>query len=111
MCNPSIVAEDWVIKGCHIHVDGVELSVAPDHLSGIVFQAVFSSTPTAKLLKAIKTAKEICLPDKRVRARWIRDTERAKRYMLSYEGHLQSLANGRMLEFTFLVLALKRYEQ
>lgn len=24
MCRPSTVTDDWVVKGCHIHVDGVE---------------------------------------------------------------------------------------
>ncbi len=38
------------------------------------------------------------------------NVERAILYMLQYEGVLRNLANGRMLEFKFLILALKRYK-
>ncbi len=110
MCQASVVADDWVVKGCHIHVEDVELSVSPDHLGGVVFQACFSSTSPRKLAKAIKIAQQTCLPNAEVRKRWIRDVERAILYMLQYEGVLRNLANGRMLEFKFLILALKRYK-
>ena len=35
----------------------------------------------------------------------------AVRYMLSFEGEPSALANGRMLEFRFLIVALERYEE
>ena len=44
MCRISAVSEDWVDKGCHVHVASVELALRPDHLGGIVFRSVFSST-------------------------------------------------------------------
>jgi hypothetical protein len=110
MCRPSVVTEDWVKKGCHIHVNGVELVVRPNHLGGVVFRPWFTMTPSVRAAAAIKTAREICLPDKDMRRRWIRDIEHAALYILGYGGSLQSLANGRLLEFKFLVLALERYE-
>jgi hypothetical protein len=111
MCQPSVVADDWVKKGCHIHVDGVELSVAPDHLGGVVFQPVFSSTGPRKLKRALRIAREICLPDPAVRRHWIRSLKQASALMLGYGGVFQEWANGRMLEFKFLVIALERFEE
>jgi hypothetical protein len=109
MCRPSVVTEDWVKKGCHIHVGAVELVVRPDHLGGVVFRPWFSKTPPEQAAVAIKIAREQCLADEDMRRRWIRDIEHAALYMLGYEGSLESLANGRLLEFKFLVLALERY--
>ena len=43
MCRISPVGEDWVKKGCHVHVGCVELVLCPDHLGGIVFRSPFSS--------------------------------------------------------------------
>ena len=31
MWRVSAVTDDWVAKGCHIHIDWVELAVRPDH--------------------------------------------------------------------------------
>jgi hypothetical protein len=106
-----VVTDDWVKKGCHIHVEGVELSICPDHRHGITFKAVFSTTPEDEVEAAIKIARDKCLPDKDTRLRWIRDIKRATLFMLNYEGELRNLANGRMLEFKFLVLALERYKE
>lgn len=110
MCQPSKVSDDWVVKGCHIHIGGVELTVAPDHRGTVVFRPFFSMTPVALADKAIKTANEDCLSDPAIRDRWIRTIRGATRYMLGYEGKYKSLANGRMLKFKFLILALQRYK-
>jgi hypothetical protein len=103
------MSPDWVQKGFHIHIDEVELTVSPDHLGGVIFQTWFASTPSDRAAQALKIAREVCLPDPDVRKRWIRDAGRAIRYMLSFPGW--SLANGRMIEFKFLILALERYEE
>jgi hypothetical protein len=111
VCKPSAVTVDWVKKGCHIHVHGVELTVAPDHQGGVIFRPYFSTTPVAQATRALKTAREDCLSNPAWRERWIRDIEHARDdYMPGVEGAHKSWANGRMLEFTFLILALKRYE-
>ena len=109
MCRPSVVADDWVVKGCHIHVGGVELAVRPDHTGGIVFRPVFSSTPKAEIAAAIRVAVRDCLTDPTHRARWRRDIGRAMRFLRTYTGALESLANGRLLEFRFLLIAIDRY--
>src|SRR5438046_469476 len=111
MCQASKVTNDWVVKGCHIHIGAVELVVFPDHKGGVGFKPFF--TVTAKNQKAVaqalKTAEERCLPDQQTRLRWIRSLNQAIDYMLSFEGEPSTLANGRMLEFKFLILALERY--
>ena len=76
MCRASTVADDWVVKGCHIHVDGVELAVRPthatDYLDGFVFKKVFRSTSDEAFTAAARKARDECLADPIVRARWRR---------------------------------------
>ena len=110
MCQPSVVADDWVVKGFHIHIGGVELVVRPDHLGGVAFFGFFSGDDPGEMAKAVKHAETVCLPDDQVRARWARAARRATELMRTYEGEPAALANGRMLEFKFLILALERYE-
>jgi len=111
MCRPSVVADDWVVKGCHIHVNGVELAVRPDHHGGIVFRKVFSSTPDDAFDRAVRIARTDCLPDPTVRNRWRRDITRAMSFVRTYRGELAELANGRQLEFRFLLRALDRWDR
>lgn len=28
LCEPSKLADDWVVKGCHVHIEGVELRLS-----------------------------------------------------------------------------------
>jgi hypothetical protein len=109
MCQASAVASDWLTKGCHVHVDGVELAVRPDHQRGVVFRAVFSSTPEKTVDAAIKRAIRDCLSNADVRHRWIRHIEGAMTNMLSDDSALRELARGRLREFNFLRIALLRY--
>ena len=108
MCKPSVVTNDWVTKGCHIHIDGVELNIFANHLGTIEFRAVFSKAPKDDVARAIKIAWEKCLPDPEVRKRWIKRLESARIYMLDYQGVLSPLANGRMLDFKFIRIAIER---
>jgi hypothetical protein len=107
MCKPSIVADDWVKKGCHVHLDEIEVAVRPDHLGGIVFRRVFSSPSDDVMASAFGRAKD-CLDDVEVRRRWHRDIERARGFMQGYTGVLARLANGRQFEFRMLLRALER---
>jgi hypothetical protein len=75
-----------------------------------MFKKYFSSTTGQAEREAIRIAKEKCLPNAAIRKRWIRSIRDASVYMLQYSGPLEDLANGRMLEFKFLVIALKGYE-
>jgi len=109
VCQASVVADDWVVKGCHIHVGTVELALRPDHRGKIVLRPVFSSTPEDAVTEAVRTAESLCLPDPAVRAKWRRDLERAIMFVRGYTGTLADLANGRQLEFRFLIRALDRY--
>jgi hypothetical protein len=109
MCQPSKVTDDWVTKGCHIHVDGVELNIYTNHLGGIDFRAVFSATPDNRVKQAIKKAREVCLPDPATRRSWLHKLNSARVYMLSYEGTLSDLARGRMLDFKFIRIAIERW--
>jgi hypothetical protein len=110
MCQASTVTDDWVTKGCHIHVNGVELNVFSDHRGRIDFRSVFSTTPVSLVQQAIKMARELCLPDPDTRKKWIRRLEMARVYMLGYEGEPAKKARGRMLEFKFIRIALQRWE-
>jgi len=109
MCEPSKVTHDWVTKGCHIHINGVELNIYTNHLGEIDFQAVFSSTPPEQVRQAIRTVYDTCLPDPSIRRRWIQRVEMARVFMLNYPGELRALANGRMLELKFIRVAIERW--
>jgi hypothetical protein len=111
MCQASKVTNDWVVKGCHIHIGPTELRVFPDHLGRVGFGPFFAVTTRNKqqVAAAIKTATEVCLEDPQVRARWIRSLRQGIRCMLSFDGEPATRANGRMLEFKFLILALERH--
>ena len=111
MCEASKVTNDWVVKGCHIHIKAVELRVFPNHKGGLGFKSFFAVTPRnhTAVTEAISMAEKECLPDPQVRKRWIRSLNRAMSYMLSFDGEPSTIANGRMLEFRFLIIALERY--
>ena len=102
------MAPDWVEKGFHIHIGAVELVLRPDHLGGVMFRGFFSATDPTDVTRAVRHARTVCLPDAAVRAKWVRDAGRAMSYLKDYRGALQTLANGRLLEFRFLILALER---
>jgi hypothetical protein len=61
VCLPSAVADDWVKKGCHIHVHGVELTVAPDHQGGVV---ELSSDRTFQRLRMLGQERPSRLPSR-----------------------------------------------
>src|SRR2546422_10379682 len=107
MCRPSTVTDDWVVKGCHVHVDGIELAVRPAHSptyrDGVVFKKVFQSTADDAFQAAGRKAREECLPNPIVRARWRRALERAMTFMRSFSGELADKANGRQYEFMCLI--------
>src|SRR5687767_5777227 len=107
MCEASIIADDWVTKGCHIDVNGIELMVYDDHKGQVCFRPVFSSTSNDEWKEAVKLAYDLCLPDPLVRKRWIAKLNSATVHMLGYRGELISLARGRMAEFKFLRLAIE----
>jgi hypothetical protein len=113
MCQASKVTNDWVVKGCHIHIGGIELAVFPDHKGSLNFRPFFKVTPerATAVANALKMAQEECLPNPEIRERWIRSLNQGTTYMLSYVGQLSSRANGRMLEFKFLKIALERYQE
>lgn len=115
MCRASTVADDWVVKGCHIHVDGVELGVrpthSPDYLDGFIFKKVFHSTPDTAFAASAHKARKECLADAGERVRWRRVLERAVAYVRAFKGEPADLANGRQYEFMRLIRHLDAYEE
>lgn len=116
MCQPSVVAPDWIGKGCHIKVNGIELAVRPDHRGGVVFRSVFSRTAFSRtadkaLNAAVRVATEECLTDPDVRSRWIRQIQGAMVLMVSETGALRELATSRLAELHFLLVALRKYRE
>jgi hypothetical protein len=110
MCEPSTVADDWIVKGFHLHIGRVELALRPDHRGGVVFRPVFSAHARAVVEDAMRTATRECLTDASVRNRWIKSIKRAVLLLLSHDGDLEDLARGRMAEMNFLRIALERYD-
>ena len=115
MCRASTVTDDWVVKGCHIHVDGIELGVcpthSPDYLDGILFKKIFRSTPDAAFHAAAKKAREQCLGNAMIRGRWRLALERGIQYVRTFEGEPAEKANGRQYEFLRLLWNLDAYEE
>jgi len=77
------------------------------------FKPFFAVTPrnNKAVTDAIGIAMKECLPDPQVRKRWIRSLNQAMSFMLSFDGEPATIANGRMLEFRFLIIALQRYTE
>lgn len=109
MCEPSKVTDDWVTKGCHIHVDGIELNIFTNHTGGIGFRSVFSSSRPEQVASAIKVAYRDCLSDPFTRNRWIQRLDMARVFMLDYPGQMRDLANGRMFDFKMIRVAIERW--
>lgn len=118
MCRPSSVADDWVNKGCHIHVNGIELAIrptySPHYRDGFVFKKVFPSTPDQMFQAAARKARDECLSDPIERGRWRQALERSMKHVRSFIGQsatLKDLANGRQYEFLRLIRHLDAYEE
>lgn len=107
MCKPSVISDDWVVKGFHLHVQGIELAVRPGHERGkVVFRSVFSRKPPKAVQSAVEWVHKNCLADAKVKAQWHQTIEKAIDYLSGYNGELAQLARGRMAELTFLKRAL-----
>jgi hypothetical protein len=111
MYRPSVISDDWVIKGFHLHVGRVELAIRPGHKRGmVVCKRVFSSSTPQEVQAAAKSVRERCLADPAVRRQWCETINRAIAYLNGCRGELEELANGRKKELTFLKHALNNYE-
>ncbi len=109
MWRISVISDDWVDKGCHIHIRHVELSVHPDHLGGIVFRRVFSSTLDADYHRANQIALDL-LGDGEFVRKLATDVRRAMNFLQGITGYKRSLALGRLREFNFILVALEKLE-
>ena len=111
MCRASTVTEDWVTKGCHIHVDGIELGVCPthslDYFDCVLFETIFRTTPDAAFHAAAKKARETCLADPMIRDRWRRALRRGMQYVRTFTGEPAEKGNGRQYEFLRLIWYLE----
>lgn len=107
MVRISPIADDWVGKGCHIHVDSIELAVHPDHLGGVVFRKVFSSTADEDFDVASRIATAM-LEDSEWRQKLRGTLQRAMVYLLGVTGEKMPKARGRLREFKFLIIALDK---
>jgi hypothetical protein len=110
MCLPSVVADDWIVKGFHIHVDGIELVLRPDHLGRVKFVSFFSGPSDSDVKDAVRRATQECLPNADMRKRWLSSIRRARVHLISQRGALRELATGRVAEMHFLQIALERYK-
>jgi hypothetical protein len=106
MWRISPICDDWVDKGCHIHINQIELAVRPNHLSEVVFRKVFSSTTDQDLDLANRIATNL-LGDPEFRRKLIDSLERAMEHMLGVTGQKAPRARGRLREFNFLIINLR----
>jgi hypothetical protein len=107
MIHISRICEDWITKGCHIHVGSVELAVRPDHRGGMVMKKVFASTSEQDAEAAVRLA-TAWLADIQERRHLFRELLRARDFLRGDWGALTELASGRGAELTFLMAALER---
>jgi hypothetical protein len=111
ICRPSSIFDDWVVKGFHILVNGIELRVRPGHRPGmVVFKGFFRSDSRHDVEAACRIATAKCLESAAVREKWIDTLVRARNYLNGYDGMLLEMANGRKYEFRRLEIALAAYE-
>lgn len=109
MCRISPISDDWVTKGFPIHVNEIELVMRPDHQGGIIFKRWFARDAERDAHPAIKIATGL-LADEAWRDRFRDVLIKAQGFVVNERGAMQSLANGRALEFKFLIIALNRME-
>jgi hypothetical protein len=110
MCDASKLADDWITKGFHIHINSIELRVFPDHRGSLNFGSVFTQELSGQVDVAIRIAREKCLPNPTVRQKWLKRLNSAIIMMIGVTGDYKKLANCRVLEFKFLRIALERWE-
>ena len=111
MCRPSVISQDWIVKGFHLHVGPVEVAVRPGHRPGlIVLESCFSAAASRDVDAAIRAVRAQCLDEPAVRVAWQRTIDRAVQYLGGQRGDLADLANGRKAELVFLWHALAVYE-
>src|SRR5579864_4494779 len=89
ICRPSPIANDWVQKGFHIQVSGIELKVWPGHRNGmVVLKAVFPSDSRTDVDAAKRVVEQRCLSSQMVRDSWVQTLARAMEYLNGYTGEL-----------------------
>jgi len=108
-CRISAVSDDWAMKGCHVHVGRVEVSIHPDNFGGVTYRSPFSSTTDKELAPAIAVVK-MHLADASFLTSLISAVGRASEHMPSVEGFWAERANGRLFEFMRLLRALHRMQ-
>jgi hypothetical protein len=109
MCRISPVGDDWVKKGCHVHVGAVELVLRPDHLGGIVFRSPFSSTLQWEIDAAARLVTSM-LDNPIWRSKLKETIEKAMIHLMGVQGSAYVLARGRLFELRKLIRALERWE-
>jgi len=75
----SPIADDWVTKGAHVKVDGVEIKVLPGKDGEVVFKAVFSRDSESQVRAAI-TKVRAALTEPGFRARLTKTVGRAVKH-------------------------------
>lgn len=100
----SPIADDWITKGAHIKVDGVELKLLPGKDGEMVIKSVFSSTPEAQVQEATKKTQE-ALTDPAFRERLTKTVGRAVKH---FGKHAAQAARAKSGELRFLLIILRK---
>lgn len=100
----SKIADDWAVKGFHVHVKGVEIGIRPGQ-TGLVFDKVFSSTKDTHFSAALKILTEEIAKKPALRDKMLREAERARGYL---QGIGSANAATKAEEMTQIMEALNR---
>ncbi len=93
MWRISAISEDWVDKGCHIHIGQVELAVRPHTENKVIFRKVFASTSEADFDVASRIASNL-LADAEFRHR-LREAATGHHSHARHTGYKMDKARGR----------------
>jgi hypothetical protein len=109
MCRISPIHDDWVKKGCHIHVGRIEVALRPNHRGRIVCRKVFAATSEETIKAASKRVAE-SLEDPKWRRKLRNRLVAAMDYLLKVEGDPRPRARSRLAELHRLIIAIDRLE-
>jgi len=98
------IADDWVVKGLHVHVGAIELMVRPGQAGTIVLKPVFSSAPRQSVNAAISQV-QLRLADAQFRRQLHRAARRGLEYLRRRGLPGAAAKSG---EVRFLAIALKK---
>jgi hypothetical protein len=108
----STVTDDWVSKGCHVHVGRTEVALRPSHEGLIVYRGIFSWTEPDEVEAAGRLIHERLMSrDAEFQEQLKKAIDRAMTFFTGVEGDFKRIARGRLYEMRRLQQILERMER